>query len=1181
MSAGSVRRLRLFLLAAFAVLAFGASPAWAISPNLVISQIYGGGGNTGAPFTHDYIEIFNRGTGIVFLSGLSLQYTSATGTGNFGATSTQITEFVGGALAPGQYLLVQEGAGAGNGVPLSPAPDVVDGTPIAMSATGGKVAIVTGTTSLGCNGGSTPCDAAQLARIIDLIGYDGANFFEGAAPAPTLSNTTAAFRMLDGCQDTDNNAADFFAGAPAPRNAFSPLHFCDGDAAPFISARSPADGATGVPLNSDVTITFSEPVNVSGTWYSISCGSSGLHTATVSGGPTTFTLNPDTDFATGETCTVTVFGGQVSDQDTIDPPDNVAGNPTWSFTTVAPAVEIHDIQGAGHNSPFLGMPVSSVTGVVTAKRSNGFYLQDPTPDADDATSEGIFVFTSSSPSMVNVGDAVSVNGTVAEFRPGGSSSTNLRLTEITGPSITVLSSGNPLPAPIAIGTSGRVPPTEVIENDAAGSVETSGVFDPANDGIDFYESLEAMRVQIDDPVVVGPRNSFGEVWVLANQGAYAGIGVRTARNGIVIRDLGPEPPGDYQSGDFNPERIQLDDALLAGSTPNVHVGDGFTTAAVGVLDYDFGNFEVNLTSALTRVDNGLAREVTADPAAKELAVATFNVENLDANEPQSKFDALAGQIVNNMRSPDVVSLEEIQDNNGATNDSVVDASQTLTKLVNAISAAGGPTYDFRQIDPVDDQDGGEPGGNIRVGFIFRTDRGLAFVDRPGGGSTTPTTIVSGPNGPELSSSPGRVDPTNPAWNASRKPLAGEFTFRGETFFLITNHFNSKGGDHPLFGRFQPPVRSSETQRHQQAQIVNDFADSIFALDSNANVVVLGDINDFGFSQTMSILEGGVLHNLIDTLPQDERYSYVFEGNSQTLDNIVISNSLFTSPFAYDAVHVNAEFHDQLSDHDPQVARFFVNTAPSADAGGPYTVAEGGSVGVSATGTDANGDALTYTWDLDNDGTFETSGQNATFSAAALDGPSTHTIAVRVSDGSASTTDTATVNVTNVAPSATFNAPATAFAGFAFTISLTNPSDPSAADTAAGFEYAFDCGDGSGYGVFGSASSASCPTTTTGTRTVRGKIRDKDGGVREYTATVQVVVTFESLCALVRAYSSDPQVADVLCNKLDLASRAPRETARDGHLGAFRNEVDAKTGNEPGKAFTVEEGAILKQLSTEL
>jgi uncharacterized protein len=525
----------------------------------------------------------------------------------------------------------------------------------------------------------------------------------------------------------------------------------------------------------------------------------------VSGGPVAFTLDPDADFANGENCAVAVFADEVTDQDAADPPDEMVTNLGWGFATEATAVRIHDIQGAGHTAAILG-PVSGVVGIVTAKRSNGFYMQDPNPDADDATSEGILVFTSSAPTAINVGDSVRVSGTAIEFRPGGASSNNLSTTEITGPTTTILSTGNSLPPTTVVGAGGRVPPGEVIEDDATGSVETSGVFDPAADGIDFYESLEGMRVQVDEAVVVGPRNSFGEIFVLPDNGAAAAA--RTARGGIVIRDLGPEPPGDYASGDFTPERIQLDDA--AGTpTPNVHVGDGFTGPVVGVVDYDFGNFEIEVTQALTRVDNGLAREVTAAPGPRELAVATFNVENLSPADSQTKFDALAGQIVDNMRSPDVVSLEEIQDNSGPTNNGVVAADETLSKLVAAIQAAGGPTYDWRQIDPVNNLDGGQPGGNIRVGFLFRTDRGLAFVDRPGGGSTTPTTIVSGPDGPQLSVSPGRVDPENTAWNASRKPLAGEFTFRGERFFLITNHFNSKGGDQALFGRFQPPVRTTE------------------------------------------------------------------------------------------------------------------------------------------------------------------------------------------------------------------------------------------------------------------------------------------------------------------------------------------------------------------------------------
>jgi endonuclease/exonuclease/phosphatase family metal-dependent hydrolase len=661
----------------------------------------------------------------------------------------------------------------------------------------------------------------------------------------------------------------------------------------------------------------------------------------------------------------------------------------------------------------------------------------------------------------------------------------------------------------------------------------------------------------------------------------AGAAVRTGRGGIVIRDVDAVPAGDYRSGDFNPERIQLDDAILAGSTPAANVGDHFNAPAVGILDYDFGNFEVNLTTALGVVSGGLARESTAPQGSKEIAVATYNVENLDANEPQSKFDTLAGQVVNNLRSPDVVALEEIQDNNGATNDSVVDANLTLDKLVASIQAAGGPAYSWRQINPVDDQDGGEPGGNIRVAFLFRTDRGVEFVDRPGGDSVTPTTVVAHPSGPQLSFSPGRVSPTHTAWNASRKPLAAEFKIRNRTFFMIANHFSSKGGDQPLFGRFQPPTRSSEVQRHQQAQLVNDFVDSILAVDPNANVVVIGDINDFQFSQTVDILKGGVLNDLVDTLPVTEQYSYVFEGNSQVLDHILVTNSLFGLPFVFDPVHANAEFADQASDHDPNIARFTLNSPPRGGAGGPYAATEGGSTSLSATGTDDEGDAITYAWDLDNNGSFETPGQSPTFSAAALDGPATRTVRVQVSDGAAADIEEATVAITNVAPSATLATPPSSFGGFPFTSSLTGGTDPSAADTAAGFEYAFDCGDGSGYGAFGASASATCATTTTGTRNVGGKIRDKDGGVREYTATVQVVATFASLCDLVELYSSDAKVAEELCDKLAHAAAAPNASARANLLSAFRNQVDAKTGSEAGKAFTADEGAVLKQLSTEL
>jgi predicted extracellular nuclease len=570
-------------------------------------------------------------------------------------------------------------------------------------------------------------------------------------------------------------------------------------------------------------------------------------------------------------------------------------------------VRIYEIQGAAHVSPLVGAVVSGVPGVVTSVRPNSFTMQDATGDGDIATSDAVLVFRTGIGASVSVGQAITVSGRVTEFRPGGASSANVTTTEITSPTVAAGGPGATI-AETVIGPGGRVPPSSVIDDDATGDVETSGSFDPVADGIDFWESLEAMVLRVDDPVVVGPTNSFGEAWVLAQDGA--GAGVRTARQGIVIGPM-----------DFNPERIQLEDDIVPGATPAANVGDHFTSPAVGVLDYNFGNFELQLTSALTRVDGGSTREVTRLPAADELTVASFNVENLSPVDPPAKFARLASLIVGNLRSPDLVALQEVQDNDGPVNSAVTDASQTFQQLIAAIQAAGGPAYRFRQIDPVDDEDGGQPGGNIRVGILFRTDRGLDFVDRPGGTSTTANAVTGKNNKVQLLYSPGRIDPQNAAWTDSRKPLAAELRFRSKTLFVIVDHFNSKSGDSPLFGRLQPPVRPSEAQRHQQARVVNDFVDLILDAYKNARVVVLGDLNDFEFSQTLRILEGGVLTNLMETLPKAERYSYVFEGNSQVLDQMLVSDKLDREETSYDVVHVNAEFADQASDHDPSVARF--------------------------------------------------------------------------------------------------------------------------------------------------------------------------------------------------------------------------------------------------------------------
>jgi predicted extracellular nuclease len=577
-----------------------------------------------------------------------------------------------------------------------------------------------------------------------------------------------------------------------------------------------------------------------------------------------------------------------------------------------PPTRIHDIQAARHLSPFDNRSVSDVVGIVTARRSNGFFMQDAATDSDPGTSEGIFVFTSTAPANVSVGDSVRVSGRVVEHRAGANAETNanLTVTQISSPVVTVLSSGNPLPAPVVIGRRGRLPPATVIEDDARGNVETSGEFDPASDAMDFYESLEGMLVEVDNAVVVGPsftlRSGAKEIPVISDNGRNAGV--RTARGGIVVR-----------ANDSNPERIILSGELTP--LPDLNVGERFSGRIAGVIDYNFGNYKLVVTSAPSPARRNLPREVTRAARANQLAIAAFNVENLDPGDPPEKFRQLAELIVNNLRAPDIISVEEIQDNNGTTNDSVVDATTTFEQLIAAIKTAGGPAYAFRSINPVDDKDGGAPGGNIRIGFIFRSDRGLRFTDRPGGGSTTPTTIINEPGGPRLSSSPGRLDPMNEAFTDSRKPLAGEFTFNGHKLFVIANHFSSKGGDQPLFGRFQPPGRVSQVRRLQQAQVVNNFVNSILTANRRANVVVLGDLNDFEFSSSLSTLKGSILRNLIETLPQNERYTYVFEGNSQTLDHILVTSSLLNALVTFDVVHINAEFAGHASDHDATVAIF--------------------------------------------------------------------------------------------------------------------------------------------------------------------------------------------------------------------------------------------------------------------
>jgi hypothetical protein len=237
------------LLAAAAGLPIGMLPALSAEPpTIVISQVYGGGGNSGAPYNAKFVELFNRGAAPASIAGWSIQYASATGTAHFASNVVTLPDAV---VPAGGYFLIGLATGI-NGAPL-PTPDA-SGT-INPAATSGKVILAATSSGIACNGGSAPCSAEQLALIVDLVGYGSANFYEGLAAAPTLSNTTAALRRDGGCTDTNDNGADFTAEQPAPRNSAWPINPC----APDEPTAGPTDEPTAIPTDEPAPTPTDEP----------------------------------------------------------------------------------------------------------------------------------------------------------------------------------------------------------------------------------------------------------------------------------------------------------------------------------------------------------------------------------------------------------------------------------------------------------------------------------------------------------------------------------------------------------------------------------------------------------------------------------------------------------------------------------------------------------------------------------------------------------------------------------------------------------------------------------------------------------------------------------------------------------------------------------------------------------
>jgi hypothetical protein len=918
----------------------GAAPpaASAVSATIVISQVYGGGGNTGATLKNDFIELYNRSAAPVAVTGWSVQYASTSG-------STWQRTNITGTIPAGGYYLVAEAAGAGGTLDL-PTPDATGSIP--MSATAGKVALVSNQTTLS---GTCP------TGLVDLVGYGSATNCSETAPTANLSNTTAALRTGGGATDTDSNVADFAIGAPNPRNAASAQ-----DAAPAVLSTAPANGASGIALSANVSVTFSEPVNLASPWYSLSCTVSGPHTATVSGGPTTFTLDPDVDFAVGDLCTVVVVAAAVTDQDTSDPPDAMVADYLAGFSTVSacalPFTPIHAIQGSG--------PAAAITGVVTtlgvvvgdhegpSPALRGFYLQDLAGDADPATSDGIFVFNGNSDS-VSLGDVVRVTGTAADFQDQ---------TQIG--SVTSI---------VACGTGG-VAPTDVTLPFASST---------------DVERFEGMLVRLPQTLTVTETfqlGRFGEVLLSS--------GGRLAQPTNVVA---PGAPALALQAQNDLDQILVDDALQSqnpdpivfarGGQPlsasNTLRGGDTATGAVGVMTYTWGGNAASPNAFRVRPIGALggsilfqpanARPVVAPNVGGSVRVAAMNLLNYfntfdgspdtgdnctlgvggaptdcrgadTAAEYARQWPKTVAAIL--AVDADVLGLVEVE------NDGYGPAS-AIADLVGKLNAATAPgTYAFIDADAGTGQVNALGTDAIKVGLIYRP----ASVTPVG--TTAALNTAAFVNGGDSAA-------------RNRPSLAQAFSrnANGARFIVDVNHLKSKGSacDAPDAGDGQGNCNLVRVSAATQlaAWLASDPTGT-----GEPDVLILGDLNSYAKEDPIAALGAAGYADLLASFVGPSAYSYVFDGQWGYLDHVLGSPSVAAQVSGIAEHHVNAdeppvldynlEFKtanlqaslyapDQyrMADHDPVVVGLTPSAPPVITSFSPTQGTTGTVVTITGTG----------------------------------------------------------------------------------------------------------------------------------------------------------------------------------------------------------------------------------------
>lgn len=604
-------------------------------------------------------------------------------------------------------------------------------------------------------------------------------------------------------------------------------------------------------------------------------------------------------------------------------------------TFPANAVSVAEIQGASFQSPLAGSMVQDVTGVVTAKDKYGVWIMGDSLSDDPRVSNGLRIYGSSALKSVSLGDRISLSGRVTEYRANYSPN-DLFLTELDLPhAVTVLSHDN-LVVPLVLGED-RTPPIGQLSacdvgpdgwlsvpNNVTLLESLNATLQPDLYGLDFWESLEGQLVTIPSPVAANFPDRFGSVWVYGDWP----VSGKNSRGGLTLT-----LSDSYNTPYAHPGAILIGHPLDNTRNPRTTMGTTMSDIT-GIVTYQYGSYYVLPLTAPKILSFPTSKPEPASVVSSthpcDITIGDYNVENMGPrSHHQSK---IAEHILDFLNAPNIVFVQEIQDDSGTKNDGTVSANRTLGALTKAISKAssGQVQYEFVDIPPENNMDGGQPGGNIRVAYLYRPEKiSLVPGSRIGNATEATEAVIDKEGRLTLSLNPGRIDPTNAAWEEARKPLAAAWqTASGDRFYTVNVHLSSKRDSSSAQGDARPPVNGKSAQRTAQANVTAAFVDTLLAHDANASIIAGGDMNEFLQTRSVFAALQGLLRDIneIAGVPPAERYTYVYDQHAQEIDHIFVSPAIAARGADVEHVHMNTwaqTMGERASDHDPSVARVWV------------------------------------------------------------------------------------------------------------------------------------------------------------------------------------------------------------------------------------------------------------------